>query len=102
MNTSLWDYVIMKIKIYAFIFFVFCYTGIGYIYFCFRLTEIRIKKMEDGLISTKIGIQFCKIVNGRKLILLNVNIVILWKLDKNLKLDTLKSIRILMKGCKLF
>ena len=53
----------------------------GYIYFCFRLlwclTEIRIKKMEDGLISTKIGIQFCKIVNGRKLILLNVNIVIL-------------------------
>ena len=35
------------------------------------------KKIEDGLISTKIGIQFCKIVNGRKLILLNVNIVIL-------------------------
>lgn len=29
------------------------------------------KKIEDGLISTKIGIQFCKIVNGRKLILLN-------------------------------
>ena len=52
--------------------------------------------------KNELGIQFCKIVNGRKLILLNVKIVILWKLDKNLKLDTLKGIRILMKGCKLF
>ena len=63
----------MKIKIYAFS-FLFCYTRIGYIYFCFRLlwclTEIRIIKIEDGLISTTIGIQFCKIVKKLNLLML--------------------------------
>ena len=74
----------MKIKIYAFIFFCFVTLELDIWIYLFLFQTIVVsnrdknnKKIEDGLISTKIGIQFCKIVNGRKLILLNVNIVIL-------------------------